>query len=110
MEGLRWAMNNPTTATEIESILDNKSGVDRLEAGIPSPADYQLVDAFSSYRRRLDKPHRVRWAPGHVGLKGNELADKLAKEGALLPPDPNRPYPPPTLSYLKGWKSRLLRE
>jgi ribonuclease HI len=25
----------------------------------------------------------IRWAPGHMGIKGNELADKLADAGAL---------------------------
>ena len=25
----------------------------------------------------------IRWAPGHMGIEGNELADKLADAGAL---------------------------
>ena len=36
----------------------------------------------------------ISWIPGHSGIKGNELADELAKAGALLP-EPTGSYPIP---------------
>ena len=41
----------------------------------------------------------IRWTPSHVGIEGNELADKVARE-ALSLPEPKRPLV--TLSFLKS--------
>jgi hypothetical protein len=67
LQSLRWIMNNPTGAQEVESLLDNKTAADRLVAGRPFPADYQ---------QRLGIPHRIRWVPGHSGIRKNELAKR----------------------------------
>ncbi|MGI0016602.1 MAG: hypothetical protein ACREBU_24530, partial [Nitrososphaera sp.] len=40
----------------------------------------------------------IRWAPGHTGIIGNEMADLLAKRGAQSAPPTRHP---PTRSYVK---------
>ena len=42
-----------------------------------------MVDKFSSLRR--NKRVEIRWIPGHVGIQGNEEADKLAKSALGAP-------------------------
>ena len=34
----------------------------------------------------------LQWIPSHIGIKGNETADQLAKQGASLP-QPQNPVP-----------------
>ena len=70
----------------MEILLDNKAAGVRLAAGTPGPLDYEITTEFNEIRISLGKPVAVRWVPGHEGIPGNEAADRLAKEGAILPP------------------------
>ncbi|WP_353824318.1 ribonuclease H family protein, partial [Acinetobacter baumannii] len=47
----------------------------------------------------------LRWAPGHMEMEGNEMADKLAKKGCEEEP----PETPPTLRYAKRQLTRSNR-
>ncbi|CZR60013.1 uncharacterized protein PAC_09908 [Phialocephala subalpina] len=51
---------------------------------------------------------RVRWAPGHTVIEGNEAADKLADQGALKPQWNNGLASEPTLTSIRSimWKLR----
>ena len=60
----------------VSILLDNQAAVRALEQG-RSNSSQTVVDKFSSLRhnRRVE----IHWIPGHVGIQGNEEADKLAK-------------------------------
>ena len=51
----------------------------------------------------------IRWAPGHMGIKGNELADKLADAGALQTQNDTGLAAKPTASGIRSI-ARKLRE
>jgi ribonuclease HI len=69
---------------------DNSSAVQTIgDSGARPGQQYaQLfgakVDEFLA--GRIERTVEVRWTPAHVGIEGNELADKLAKEATRLPP------------------------
>jgi hypothetical protein len=94
---VKAALTAPTAklATDMWVFLDNLEVAMRLLA--PSTGSSQSVFAeFCEVARkwpaRTRYPHvapgavRIRWVPGHLTVAGNEEADKVAKEGAALPP------------------------
>lgn len=105
VEGLRAALDLPCTrySTGINILLDNVAAASLLADGRPAPHRRELTDTFHQLQRQWQeipsllslpsRPVNIRWIPGHSGIAGNELADKLAKRGAELdgsdiPPSP----------------------
>ena len=85
-------------ANKVEVLLNNEVAGSRLAAGSLGTLDYETTSEFNRIRTNLGRPVEVRWVPGHQGIQGNEAADRLAKEGAELPPPRGNP---PTISWIK---------
>jgi ribonuclease HI len=53
---------------------------------------------------------RIRWAPGHTGIEGNEAADELANLGALKEEWDSGPASEPTVSGIRSIFRKQRRE
>ena len=63
--------------------LDNTSVVDGLN-GNPPESSQAVFLRFQQIAALHEPGVIVKWIPGHKDIEGNEAADKLAKEGAML--------------------------
>ena len=66
--------------------LDNQAAIRAISQRRSGEAQY-LVDLFHEHLEAVQKKHRglrltIRWVPGHVGVIGNEVTDRKAKEAA----------------------------
>ena len=78
---------------------DSKSALNTLQKFEPA---HPIVSAIQSSIHKILEARQIKiefcWVPAHVGICGNEFADKAAKEAARLPPGdtslPNTDYYP----------------
>ena len=69
--------------TDVWIFCDNQSAVRRMRDKRPTPGQEYILKTHQSAETlaaRDIKTH-IHWVPGHINVKGNERADKLAKEG-----------------------------
>ncbi|CBF84167.1 hypothetical protein AN2711.2 [Aspergillus nidulans FGSC A4] len=117
VEGLRAALGQPCVgySTQLVILLDNLAAASLLASYRPTPHRHGLSESFGqlatqwleapSILTRPRKPLQVRWIPGHSGIAGNELADKLAKLGSSI----YSPNIPPSPAYLRREAKQWLR-
>ena len=103
--GLQAACAVAEPDDEITVCLDNTAAIWGLrgQAALSSRWAFQAFHELADQRRN---GVQVRWCPGHKGIDGNELADKLAKEGQKADPDPDAG---PTIAGIRAQARRLLR-
>ena len=108
---IRRTIRQNANISEAHLFLDNYSVVQGLTGGLPESSQ-QLFRDTRALAHTAGALVKVSWAPSHKGIIGNELADRLAKEGTTLPPPP--PCAWPTLSYIhreaRARQARLLAE
>ena len=77
---------SPETATNIVIFTDSISALQALDSEQDTSRE---TSKMSQLLNKLMNEHPIKvvlqWIPGHTGLRGNELADTLAKQGASLP-------------------------
>ncbi|KAL7922562.1 ribonuclease H-like domain-containing protein, partial [Trichoderma austrokoningii] len=70
---------------EVILFLDNSAVVDGILGQTPRSSQSAYMGLRKIARELLPGTHtKVAWVPGHQDILGNEAADKLAKEGAIL--------------------------
>ena len=77
--------DNPSSATSAVIFTDSLSALEAMESGDLDEDLLQITHRIE----RLKSTHLVeltlQWIPGHIGIHGNERADRLAKLGSQQP-------------------------
>ncbi|KAF5527647.1 putative RNA-directed DNA polymerase from transposon BS [Colletotrichum aenigma] len=97
--GLRRALLT-SQGQPIHICIDNTSVIQGIRGRVPDSSQAAFLEIQEAARTYDIRTH---WSPGHEGIKGNEEADSLAKEGTTMP------APRGQLATLSGIK-RLARE
>ena len=103
-------LREDTIGKKIEIYSDSQASVLALVQGeTKSALTKECFEALNKLAR--GRTVTLRWVPGHVGIEGNEVADKLAKEGAGIGFIGMEPCVPVSRMVIKGkirewgWKS-----
>jgi ribonuclease HI len=103
LKGLKAALQLVASQIRIHICIDNTAVLWCLH-GRPSDSSQAIFLEFKDLARQYGHIS-LRWAPGHMEIEGNEMADELAKKGC----EEEAPDTPPTLSYAKSQLKRSNR-
>ena len=81
LESLRFLMSKPYTSCVIFS--DSLSAIEAIESGSYMSPIHQNIKYYLHHLWRQGVQVVLCWIPSHVGIRGNEVADGLAKEALL---------------------------
>lgn len=106
--GLEWATLNIPGIKQLTTwvCLDN-TGVIWGQRGNAAPSSQWAYHKFHKVMDTQDV--KVKWCPGHCNIPGNELADKLAKQGSKLP-DTDRDCTTTVYGVKSKWRRQMNNE
>ncbi|XP_076029848.1 uncharacterized protein LOC143018373 [Oratosquilla oratoria] len=95
-EAVRKVLTLPHPSPQVTVLSDSKSSLIAIQNGscASRPAILNDVLCLLTEAGRAAVHFRFQWVPSHVGLLGNEMADKTAKTGATLPNSKVTPIQP----------------
>ncbi|XP_076057221.1 uncharacterized protein LOC143034758 [Oratosquilla oratoria] len=92
-EALNEIIAFPDPPSRVTVLSDSRSSLVVIQRGHcpSSPEILNDILHLSDEAAKMGVRLRYQWVPSHVGLHGNEMADKAAKHGALAPKDSETP-------------------
>ena len=85
--------SDPLFKTDIVIFTDSLTTLQKLESGTDASKEIaEIRRNINCIMNRHQIEVYLQWIPSHIGIKGNETADQLAKQGASLP-QPQNPVP-----------------
>jgi len=104
--GLQHTIRQPELNTRrIWLCIDSTSVIWCLRGNAPPTSQWAFLECHGAMETH---DVSIKWAPGHLGIEGNETADRLANLEACYPSHPTGKAAMPTLSGIKSIARQLV--